>query len=234
MSLDQSAINDLVQLGSPILCVDTCTLLDVIRDITTSFKSFEDLSHGLALLELAEKEESLVVLMSEVVRHELNNLSENEEKRASEGLRKFLVTAERIHKVAVAYGANGTLHINHIDGHVNRAMKIFDRWKTISKEVPLNDGIKTRAADRVLFARSPAARGKDSTNDCMIFETYLALAGQLRSAGFHAPIVFASSNTKEYYAPNTVGLKADIEADLDKVLVEYAPNFGAAKYMLGL
>ena len=34
MSLVPAQISDLVALGAPILCLDTCTILDVVRDIT--------------------------------------------------------------------------------------------------------------------------------------------------------------------------------------------------------
>ncbi|WIX01867.1 hypothetical protein QK899_15310 [Pseudomonas sp. AR5] len=37
----------------------------------------------------------------------------------------------------------------------------------------------------------------------MIVDAYIEAAGQLHSAGLAAPIVFTSSNTKEYFAPNT-------------------------------
>lgn len=70
--------------------------------------------------------------------------------------------------------------------------------------------------------------------DCVIVEAYIETASQLRSAGHTAPIVFASSNTKEYYAPNTRHLQNDIAADLSTVALDYAPNFGAAKHILGL
>ncbi len=68
----------------------------------------------------------------------------------------------------------------------------------------------------------------------MIVEAYLEAAQQLRTAGRSAPIVFASSNTKEYYAPSTTHLPADFAADLTMVSMSYAPNFVAAKFMLGL
>ena len=63
-------------------------------------------------------------------------------------------------------------------------------------------------------------------------EAYLEAAQQLRTAGLSAPIVFASSNTKEYYAPSTTHLPADFAADLGMVSMSYAPNFGAAKFKL--
>ena len=70
--------------------------------------------------------------------------------------------------------------------------------------------------------------------DCVVVEAYLEAARQLRSAGLTAPIVFASSNTKEYHAPNTSHLQPGIASDFGAVPMEYAPSFGAAKRFLGL
>jgi hypothetical protein len=234
MSLDQATIKRLVKLDSPILCVDTCALLDVIRDITDVHRDFTYVGDGLLLLEAAESSGKLTVLMSDVVSRELTENASNEEQRASERLKDYLENAERIHKIATAYGANGTLQIDHIDGHVPRAMTIFDRWKNISMAVPLNDGVHTRASKRAYLGLSPAKIGKESLNDCRIFEAYIELAGQLRSEGLQARMVFISSNTKEYREPSKRILKADIGEDLAKVSLEYAANFGEAKHRLGL
>jgi len=70
--------------------------------------------------------------------------------------------------------------------------------------------------------------------DCVIIEAYLETAHQLRAAGFSKPVVFASSNTKEYFEPNTRHLPMDIASDLAAVQMDYAPNFGAAKHLLQL
>lgn len=70
--------------------------------------------------------------------------------------------------------------------------------------------------------------------DCVIVEAYLEVAQHLRAAGLDKPIVFTSSNTKEYFEPNTRHLPADIASDLRAVGMEYAPNFGAAKHFLDL
>ncbi len=43
---------------------------------------------------------------------------------------------------------------------------------------------------------APARRGKDSSKDCIVFETYLSCAGMLRTEGLAAPIVFLSSDTE--------------------------------------
>ena len=70
--------------------------------------------------------------------------------------------------------------------------------------------------------------------DCVIVECYLEVTGQLRRAGLSAPVVFVSSNTRDYHAPGSSHLAPDIAGDFGALQMEYAPNFGAAKHLLGL
>ena len=234
MSLSPQEIASLAALGAPVLCVDTCTVLDVIRDITRETVMPSDVAAGLALLAAAETGSDLVVLMAEQVDLELTTHIEGVEQEASNGLTRFQSQAQRIHDVAVAYGARGRLQVQHIAGHVGRARKVLDRWKRVARPIPHNDSVASRAFRRVNAPRTPARKGKESMKDCVIVEAYIETAGQLRAAGLASPIVFASSNTKEYHAPNTTRLQNDIATDLSVVGVEYAPNFGAAKHLLDL
>lgn len=233
MSLSLQVISRLVGLGLPVLCVDTCTVLDVVRDVTRENVTPADVNAGLALLALAEAGSGLTVLMAEQVSLEIEGNVVNVEQEAQTALEKFLGQAQRIHDVAGAYGAQGTLQIRHLVGHVNRARPVLDRWLQVAQVVPHNDGVSSRAFRRVNEPRTPARRGKESMKDCVIVEAYIETASQLRSAGMAAPMVFASSNTKEYFAPNTRHLQGDIGTDLAAVGLEYAPNWGAAKHSLG-
>jgi len=233
MSMCPHLISRLVELGAPVLCVDTCTVLDVVRDITRETVTPADVRAGLALLAMAEVGSGLTVLMAEQVSLEIAGNVANVEQEAQAALEKFLVQAQRIHDVAGAYGAQGPLQIRHLDGQVSRARPVLDRWVQVAQMVPHNDGVASRAFRRVNEPRTPARRGKESMKDCVIVEVYIEAASQLRAAGMTAPMVFASSNTKEYFAPNTRHLQADIAADLAAVGIEYAPNWGAAKYGLG-
>ncbi len=70
--------------------------------------------------------------------------------------------------------------------------------------------------------------------DCVVTETYLDVADNLRSLGLTSPIVFISSNTKDYYSSNIPRLLDDISDDFKKININYAPNFGGAKYLLGV
>lgn len=234
MSLSPQIISRLVGLGVPVLCVDTCTVLDVVRDITRESVTPADANAGLALLAMAEAGSGLTVLMAEQVNLEIAGNIVNVEQEAQAALEKFLDQAQRIHDVAGAYGALGPLQVRHLDGHVRRARPVLDRWLQVAQVVPHNDGVSSRAFRRVNEPRTPARRGKESMKDCVIVEAYIEAASQLRATGMTAPMVFASSNTKEYFASNTRHLQGDIAADLAAVGLEYAPNWGAAKHSLGL
>jgi hypothetical protein len=87
---------------------------------------------------------------------------------------------------------------------------------------------------RVVQAHAPSRKGKESAKDCLVVESYLEVAGELRSAGFIGRIVFASSNTDEYHDGGTKTLHAQLQADFGVLAIDYAPNFGAAKHSLGL
>lgn len=234
MSLSSQDIVSLATLGSPVLCVDTCTVLDVIRDITRETVALGNVSAGFALLAKAERGSDLIVLMAEQVTLELEANVAAVEQEAQSSLAKFQLQAQRIHDIAVAYGAEGAMQVHHLNGHVCRAKTVLDRWKNVARFVPHNDGVSSRAFRRVNEPRTPARLGKESMKDCVVVEAYIETAGQLRAAGLRAPIVFASSNTKEYYAPSTRHLQNDIASDLSTVALEYAPNLGAAKHILGL
>lgn len=120
MSLSSQDIATLVTLGSPVLCVDTCTVLDVIRDITRETVILSDVSAGLALLAMAETDSGLIVLMAEQVTLELANHVADVEKEALRGLEKFQSQVQRIHDVAVAYGAQGVLQAHHLTATISR------------------------------------------------------------------------------------------------------------------
>ncbi|TGO03379.1 hypothetical protein PN36_07785 [Candidatus Thiomargarita nelsonii] len=64
------------------------------------------------------------------------------------------------------------------------------------------DNLKLRALDRVVFQKAPARKG-GQIKDCIIVEEYLELAQQLHSSEFSCPLVFISSNTKDFCVDNS-------------------------------
>lgn len=234
MSLGSADLARLLALGAPVLCVDTCTLLDVVRDVTRASVHLGNANACLILLQRAETGTALVVLIADQVRLELANNLQVVEQEASDALVRFQSQAQRIDAVANAFGSGGTLQIQHLNHHVLRTRAVFDRWTACAQSVNADQTVAARAFQRVNGPRTPARPGKESMKDCVIVETYLDAATQLRSAGLSSPIVFASSNTKDFYATGSSHLASDISADFGALQIEFAPNFGAAKHLLGL
>ncbi|WP_277593767.1 hypothetical protein [Pseudomonas chlororaphis] len=123
MSLSSQDIASIAALDAPVLCVDTCTLLDVIRDITRDSVVLSDVSAGLTLLATAELDSELTVLVAEQVTIELLTHIEGVEQEAQRGLERFQTQASRIHCVADTYGAQGILNAQYLNGHVDRGKR---------------------------------------------------------------------------------------------------------------
>ena len=83
MSLSSQEVSHLVGLGLPVLCVDTCTVLDVVRDITRETVTTGDVNAGFALLSMAEEGSDLIVLMAEQVTLEIASNVANSSPRPS-------------------------------------------------------------------------------------------------------------------------------------------------------
>lgn len=232
MSLTAAEIAGLAALGAPVLCVDTCTLLDVVRDITLEPVRASDIRPGLDLLNVAETGAGLVVLMAEQVALELATSLPEIEQDAKRKVERYLAEAQRIQDVATLLGATGALQMPDLVGHLDRVGQVLNRWRQVAKHVPVNHAVTGRAFARVNAPRTPARKGKESMKDCVVAEAYLEVAGQLRAAGLTTPIVFASSNGKDYLAPNTPHVKVDFAEDLEVVGMAFASNLGAAKAKL--
>ena len=120
-----------------------------------------------------------------------------------------------------------------LGNHVSQARQFAEKWIDAATLVRQGVEIPAKAVQRVLKARTPARKGKDSTKDCLVIETYLAVALQLRNAGLTAPIVFVSSNLRDYTEETGTRLRTDLADEFAALNLEFAPNLAAAKHLLG-
>jgi hypothetical protein len=216
----------------PILFIDTCSLLDIMRDPTRDNLKVNEREAAIQLLKIAETG-GVHLALAEQVSLEFAEHDLPIQEEAERNLGKLRDKIERINKLSSVLGAPGTIDLSHLDDHVPMTRKIVDRWIQKSQIIRTPTDAPMKAFARVNASRAPAVRGKDSSKDCLIFETYLFAAEQIRSAGISEPIVFLSSNTKEYYT-NGSNLKPDIMQDFAPSRIDYAPNMAAAKFSLGL
>lgn len=171
--------------------------------------------------------------MAEQVAIEFSDHDQPVQDEAERNLKKVREQIERINRLSAVFGAPGNVNLAHLDDHVGRARAVVGRWLASLDTVTPGPLAPAKAFVRVNAGVAPAKRGKESSKDCLVYETYLEAVSALRAAGVKAPIVFLSSNTNEYLIEGKV-LKPEIAAEFSAISLGYAPNMGAAKYSLGL
>lgn len=227
-------IGQIVALNAPVLCLDTCSLLDMMRDPTrdTVYESDRRAAHD--LLTTVEGGSALIALIADQVAVEFRDHADEVEKEATRALQKLRTNLARIDAVAAVYGSGGPTDLKHLDDHVTRARDIVNRWFAAATPAAGAAHIPENAWKRVSRARTPARRGKDSMKDCVVVETYLDVIGALRAAGLQSKVVFVSSNKNDYVGEAGSALKSDLASDFAPFDINYALNMGSAKHLLGL
>lgn len=218
--------------GRPVLCIDTCSILDIMRDPTRETVKALDRQAAIDLATAAENGK-LACLMAEQVALEFADHDQSTQDEAARNLKKVREQIERINAISTIYGAPGTINLTHLDDHVSRARQIVGRWLNQLIAVTPSPAIPGKAFARMNSLLAPAKRGKESSKDCLIYETYLESMTELRAAGVIAPMVFLSSNTSEYLTEAKI-LKNEIAADFSTLNVAYAATMGHAKHLLGI
>jgi len=234
MPAKTAVIGGIAALGAPVLCLDTCSVLDIMRDPTRETARAHERMAAIDLLMAIETGTALVSLVADQVRFEFAANAKVVEDEATETLLRLRQQLARIDAIAAVFGPTGRTDLSHWDGHVARSRAIVDRWMAAATPVRESDYIASRALLRLNQARTPARKGRDSMKDCVVIETYLDVVTELRAAGLAARIVFVSSNTKDYMGETGRALNADLAAEFASVDMDYAPNLAAARHLLGL
>lgn len=218
--------------GVPVLCIDTCSILDVMRDPTRETAKPHDRQAAIDLVTAAEAGR-LICLMAEQVAIEFSDHDQPVQDEAERNLKKVREQLDRINRLSAVFGAPGNVNLAHLDDHVGRARAVVGRWLAKLDRVVPSPQTPAKAFARVNACIAPARRGKESSKDCLVYETYLEAVSILRGAGVTTPIVFLSSNTNEYLTEGRI-LKPEIAAEFGAIKLDYAPNMSAAKHALGL
>ena len=234
MSISLSCCEKIASEDLPILCLDTCSILDILRDPTRREQRVHEHQSSLALLEEAETNNNLCVLIADQVYEEFSCHVDEIQHEAEEALKKFMRQMERVDSLVNLHGSSGRVLASHWNDHVQRSRNVANRWIDVSLRIEQSDDIMSKAALRSSQAITPARKGKDSIKDCIVLETYYDCVRCLREIGLTSFVVFCSSNTRDYTDMGSSAIRQDIENEFDGLGLRYAPNMGAAKHLLGL
>lgn len=219
--------------GLPILCADTCSVLDIIRDPTRDTARGHESRAAVSLVQSIEAGR-LVGLLADQVVLELGENRPLVKAEATDALDALTKRLARMDEVAAAFGAEGASSLGHFKDHLERADAVVGRWIAATDRAPQTPMISHRSVQRMLQGRAPAKKGKDSTKDCLVIETYLDVIRRVRGAGVATAIGFVSSNTRDYAGEVRSALRADLAEEFSVLKVDYYPNLSAAKHGLAL
>jgi hypothetical protein len=220
-------------LGLPVLCTDTCSVLDIMRDPTRDTARAHERVAAQALLAAMTTGPQLVGLVADQVRREFAENVPKVEQEAIQALTKLRERIIRANEIDRVFGGTGVVDLSHLNDHVQRTYAMADHWMAASETVRPSPAIADRAFARLMAPHTPGRRGQ-SMKDCVVIETYLEAITALRAAGLTSRIVFASSNTADYANEQRGILNADLQAEFTPINVQYAPNLSAAKHLLGV
>lgn len=232
MALDQADLDRVLHALAPVLMLDSCSLLDIIREPMRKDCRVGNVKASMALLQAAETPSKLTVLIADQVSLELRDNLPQVLSSASEAMASYIKQAAHIDRVATEFGAAGSMDTAHLQDHIQRAKSVFDRWIKVAINVQSSPQVPSKAMHRVRHAIAPARRGKENSKDCFVTESYLEAAAQLNAAGFSGLMVFGSSNINEYLDAITNRPPAPLDAHFMAERIVYAPSYQAMKKAL--
>jgi len=222
-------IDDIVKSKLPVLCLDTCIILDLLR-----FP--EDCASGVRMHTAARrilravKGQELVILIADQVSLELDNCLDQTEQKSIKDIEELRSAVNDLEAATAVYERQRTSNLDHLDQYVLQARKVIDGYRSLAIPAMSSEHVLRKAYTRMTQARTPAHKGKDAINDCVIIETYLEIAHLVRARGHQKSFVFATSDVNDYgQKPNP-----DLRVEFNAVKVEFAPKLSAARHHLGI
>lgn len=225
-------VGRLVNAGVPVLFLDTCLILDIVRAPIREPISVPDIQAVHTLLSrVAQTPPTVSVVIADQVEHEFQEHIEKVERETLTELKRtrerFAGILERMAALAPSHDIPDSVDLVSL-GFPAKGRQLAEQivQKSIVMEKHQDEVVK--AFGRVNIAKPPATQAKQSVKDCVITESYLRLASALRVAGFSRNTVFATSNTKDYQQGHRT-LHPALRTEFSAICLEYSPCWSAAR-----
>ena len=216
----------------PIICLDTCDFLDVIRSLEEDENPQALLARRLIKTLNAEPDRVKLVITS-LVEHEWRQNVEASRKRAFAYLQE---TDQRIRRVLDScihvdiQSAGPSIDLARlplVQGLVVLAESLMNRAMIMEQD----DSCIQRALSRVMDRRRPSHKG--AIKDSIHLEHYLELSRQLSQAVFTEPIIFVSANKTDFW-DGPPQIHRDLKDELDAAGLQFFGKLDAALGRLGI
>ncbi len=213
---------------APVVLIDTCTVLDVIRAPQRESTQVISAASNMTSRALVNPKQLWVVATELIDTEWKDNCQKVEDeltthiKKIDSQLSDLRIAANYLHPVnPVERLTFGGLQLPMQLRRV--AQSLLDSAILIAEE----DNYILLARNRVRRGEPPAQKGKQEYKDCEIIEHYLAFCKELRNKGLQEKCVFTSSNTQDY-CDSKKKLHLSLKTDFDALGLEYARDIAHA------
>lgn len=229
MTLIADIVNDVTANPAPVLFLDTCILLDVVRAPLRNKP--DEVRFGRIFLDAVQKTPKTIHLLipspvtTEWKAHILER--ENECRTAVDACNAVSAICGHLALPAVAVLPAAVLIMPAVLRQLST--DLLTACVTIDHDA---DALG-RAVNRIVASTHPVKRpDSKGATDAVILEHAVQTTGQLRNAGFADNCLFVSSNTKDYAAPGSTNLHPQLAPSFNHVNLGYAVNLTDAYAVL--
>ncbi|MGB3691194.1 MAG: hypothetical protein WBG70_09460 [Spirulinaceae cyanobacterium] len=206
MSINQleigDAVDEIINEPTPILFVDTCVLLDLIRlpfrqKKPTTARAYLDSAENAIRL---TKEKKLKIVILPLIQKEFED---NFAKTKSELSHHIKDTISRM-EVLISLHSSGLEKLSIPDSLSSKTELVLEKacrdLLSLGIHVKQHDELVLKANERVVNNIPPSTKG--AIQDCIIYEHCLKISSLLRNQGFTEKIMFFTSNSNDYCERN--------------------------------
>lgn len=231
MAAVNAIVSDLEKSPKPVLLIDTCTVLDIIR--TPSRRNVWDLEGANRVVNAAcDSSPTCALVVSSIVPREFSDNLEAAERELTnflsnldDSVKQFEIACK---VVGVAFNPACTFTGTSLKDKLKHLAKsMIDKAFVVDEE----DRFGLLATKRAIEGKRPSRKG--AVKDCIITEEYLEVARRLFSQSFNYPVVFISSNTRDFCS-DSKWLHPDLESEFSAANLQYCQNWRHAVALLGI
>jgi hypothetical protein len=227
------AVANLVVNPRPILCLDTCDFLDVVRGIMRDGLAQTN-AFGRMLDTLAAAPNRLQPVITYLVRHEweqdLEGVRIDAERDIERANRKIALIGEACKRVGIVNSPSAPFDAKSlIQGLINLAETLMNQAFVLIKD----ETCVERALERLMEKRRPSH--SKEIKDSIHLEHYLEICRQLRQAHFAPRCFMVSANKSDFWKDkDTPIIHPDLDDDLRSVGLQFYGKLDAAVGQLGI
>jgi hypothetical protein len=230
-----NAVHDLAATPRPVVCLDTCIFLDILRSMKRD--KTDILEHARRILEtIATAPDRLQIVITSLIRIEWTQ--NHPDVLSKETTRELSDLDKRISRVHAIWNSLGSPLPNrapryHEPSLLANLRNLAESLLSNAMELDEDPECIRRALDRVKTKTRPS-QGR-AINDSIHLEHFLEVSRRLAAQGYAEPRVFVSSNTSDFsHEKKADDPHPELVDDLATAGLEFFPSLGPALHHIGL